>query len=179
MPKIETLPGHAFGLIADAHIHPGKTPPFPENLAKIFASVDRILALGDMGEASGLDALSAIAPVTAVAGEDDAHGDARLQPLRLFECGGVSIAALFDGAKNGLFTSNDPLHPSAAFETALLNKFECKPQILLCAGTHKAFTANIAGVFIVNPGSPTLADHPNVTILRIDGTSICAEQIPL
>jgi putative phosphoesterase len=179
MLQPELLSGRTFGLIADAHIHPGKTPPLPENLAEIFKCADRILALGDMGEASGLDTLAKIAPVTAIAGEDDAHGDARLRPLRLFECGKIAVAALFDGARNGLFASNDPVLPIDEFEEALARKFGRKPQVLLCAGTHKAFTAHAAGVFIVNPGSPTLADRPNVTILRVDGSSICAEQIAL
>ena len=179
MPQPEPLSGHAFGLIADAHVHPGKTPPLPEKLAEIFKGVDRIVALGDMGEASGLDTLAKIAPVTAIEGEDDAHGDSRLAPLRLLECGNVRIAALFDGAKGGLFVSNDPPRPIDGFETALARKFGRKPEVLLCAGSHKAFTAHAAGVFIVNPGSPTLADHPNVTILRIDGTSVCAEQFAL
>jgi putative phosphoesterase len=179
MLQPELLSGQSFGLIADAHVHPGKTPPLPVKLAEIFEGVDRILALGDMGEASGLDTLAKIAPITAIAGEDDAHGDARLAPLRLLECGKISIAALFDGAKNGLFAANDPVRPIDEFEAALLRKFGCTPQVLLCAGTHKAFSAHAAGVFIVNPGSPTLADHPNVTILRIDGSSVCAEQFPL
>ena len=179
MPQPEMLQGGTFGLIADAHIHPGKTPPLPAKLAEILAGVDLIVALGDMGEASGLDTLARIAPVRAIEGEDDAHGDQRLQPHRLFECGKITIAALFDGAKNGLFASNDPLLPVDEFESALARKFGRKPQVLLCAGTHKAFAAPAAGVFIVNPGSPTLADRPNVTILRVDGSIVRAEHINL
>ena len=179
MPEPEILPGRTFGLIADAHIHPGKTPPLPEKLREIFAGVDAIVALGDMGEASGFDALTKIAPVTAIAGEDDAYGDGWLKPSFVFTCGNVTIAALFDGAKSGLFVSNDPLRPAEDFEAALVRKFGRRPDVLLCAGTHKAFTAHAAGVFIVNPGSPTLADRPNVTVLRVDASSVTAEQIPL
>lgn len=179
MPQPEELKGRTFGLIADAHIHAGKTPPLPEKLTEIFGAVDSIIALGDMGEASALDALAKIAPVAAIAGEDDAHGDVRLQQLRFFECGKVGIAALFDGAKNGLLASNDPFAPIEGFDAALAQKFGRKPQVLLCAGTHKAFTANVSGVFIVNPGSPTLADRPNVTILRVDASGVSAEQIAL
>ena len=179
MPPPELLLGRTFGLIADAHVHPGKTPPLPARLAEIFAGVDRIIALGDMGEAAALDTLAKIAPVTAITGEDDAHGDARLQPLRLLACGTVAIAALFDGAKNGLFASNDPLVPGGEFEASLERLFDRKPDVLLCAGTHKAFAAHAAGVFIVNPGSPTLADRPNVTILRVNDSNVSAEQIAL
>lgn len=179
VPQPETLRGRTFGLVADAHIHPGKTPPLPEKLAEIFAGTDRILALGDMGDASALDSLARIAPLAAVAGEDDAHGDQRLQPFRLFQCGNAAIAALFDGAKAGLFVANDPFHPIDDFEGALARKFGRIPQVLLCAGTHKAFTAHASGIFVVNPGSPTLADQPSVAILRVESSSICAELIAL
>src|ERR1700726_2431289 len=89
---LEPLTGTRFGVIADAHIHPGKTPPFPERLLDAFHGVDGIIALGDMGEASGLDVLARLAPVYAVAGEDDAAGDARINgERRLFSLGGLAV----------------------------------------------------------------------------------------
>lgn len=178
-PSIERMNRRRFGLIADAHIHPGKTPPLPHGLAELFAGVHGIIALGDMGEASGLDALEKIAPVTAVTGEDDAHGDARLAPKRLFSSSGLGIAAIFDGAKAGLFASNDPLKLHSDFEAALHRIFGIKPAVLLCASTHKAMTAHAAGVLIVNPGSPTLADAPNVAILETFDSIAQVTQIPI
>jgi len=175
--KIEPLKGRRFGLIADAHIHPGKTPPLPPSLPQLFAGVDGIIALGDMGEASALDALERIAPLVAMTGEDDAHGDTRLEPRRLLGCGGLCIAALFDGAKSGLLAANDPLAVPEDFETAFVPIFGRKPDILLCASTHKPVTAHAAGVLIVNPGSPTLADVPNVAVLEIAGGLARVEQI--
>jgi len=173
----EALPGRRFGLIADAHIHTGKTPPLPARLGEIFADVDGIIALGDMGEASGLDALAKIAPLSAITGEDDAHGDGRLAPLRLLSCGDIAIGALFDGAKSGLFTVNDPVAPRDNFEVALTRSFGRKPQVLLCAGTHKPYAASASGVFIVNPGSPTLADQRTVAILHIENSIVRAEHV--
>src|SRR5262249_56587642 len=72
----ERLAGSRFGLIADAHIHPDR--PLPEALTALFAGVDAVLTLGDVGEAMGLDALEAFAPVTGVVGGDDQAGDPRL-----------------------------------------------------------------------------------------------------
>lgn len=177
--EIERLAGHSIGLIADAHIHPGKTPPLPEVLPQLFAGVQTIVSLGDMGEGSGLDALEKIASLKAVAGEDDAHGDPRLKPLRLFSCGSITIAALFDGARNGLFRKSDPLSLSADFDSILIAKFGLRPDVVVCASTHKPITAWAAGVLIVNPGSPTLADAPNVTVLDIDGAFASVRHLPV
>jgi putative phosphoesterase len=176
-PERESLNSRSIGVIADAHVHPGKTPPLPDKLGQLFSCVDLIVALGDMGEASALDALEKIATLKAVAGGDDAHGDPRLRPLRMFSCGSLHIGAVFDGALNGLFESNDPLVPVARLESALTSKFGLKPDVLLCASTHKPFAAWHSGVLIVNPGSPTLADTPSVSVLDIDGGLVSVRQL--
>jgi hypothetical protein len=69
-PTWERLAGTGFSLIADAYVHPGSSPPLPEALATPFAGTDVILTHGDLGEASPLDALQRIAPVTGVIGAD-------------------------------------------------------------------------------------------------------------
>src|SRR5215831_15928738 len=103
-PSVEPLAGSRFGLVADVHVHTGR--PLPEALVSLFAGVDGVIALGDLGEASGLDALEEIAPVTGVLGGDDAVDDPRLVgEVRLFEIGGLSVGAVFDATKHGLFSS--------------------------------------------------------------------------
>jgi len=74
----EPLPGPRFDLVSDAHIHPGKSRGFPCPLASVFVGTDAIIALGDLGENSGLVSLEAIAPVIGVIGADDAIDDVRL-----------------------------------------------------------------------------------------------------
>src|SRR2546426_5881547 len=123
MPQFESLKGTRFGVIADAHIHPGKTPPIPTSLSEAFRGVDGIIALGDMGEPSGLDVLERIAPLYAVRGEDDSGQQARHE-LRTFGVGTVCIGAVFDAAKHGLFTSNDPLSVKPDFGGLLKKCFE-------------------------------------------------------
>lgn len=167
-PVPERLAGTRFGLIADAHVHPGQTPPLPIGLATLFAGVDAIIALGDLGEASGLDALEQIAPVLGVRGADDAAGDPRLAgELRLFEIGELSVGALFDGAKQGVLVTSEPIGVDAGFDAAVQRAFGRRLDVLLCASTHKGCVASVAGVLIVNPGSPTLSDQPSVAVLEV------------
>jgi len=168
LPQPETLSGTRFGLIADAHVHPGKAPPLPERLGEIFRGSDAILTLGDLGEASGLDELQRIAPVLGVIGADDAQGDARLTgELRVFEVSGLVMGAVFDGVKHELFASNDPFQPRADLAAAVVRVFGRALDVLLCASTHKPFVGWAAGMLIVNPGSPTLADERTVAILDV------------
>lgn len=170
-PKIEPLAGKSFGLIADAHIHPGKGPVLPARVADIFSGVDAIIALGDLGEAAGLDALEKIAPVIGVTGADDALGDPRIVgEARLFAIGDLTVGAVFDGVKQALFSSSDPLVPVADFSQAVARRFGRGLDVLLCASTHTPVVAWVAGILIVNPGSPTLADATTLAVLHIDGS---------
>jgi putative phosphoesterase len=175
---LEPLTGTRFGVIADAHIHPGKTPPFPEGLLDAFRGVDGIIALGDMGETSGLDLLARLAPVYAVAGEDDAAGDARINgERRLFSLGGLAVGAVFSGVKHGLFASSDPLSLKPDFVKLSQRCFGRKLAVLLCASTHKPFAEQTSGVLIVNPGSPTLADKRTVALLDVTDGSPRAQHV--
>jgi uncharacterized protein len=175
---LEPLTGTRFGVIADAHIHPGKTPPLPERLLDAFRDVDGIIALGDMGEASGLDVLAQLAPVYAVAGEDDAEGDARINgERRLFSLGGLAVGAIFSGVKHGLFASSDPLSLKPDFAELSQRCFGRELAVLLCASTHKPFAERASGVLILNPGSPTLADKRTVAVLDVTDGSPRAEQV--
>jgi len=169
MTHPEPLPGTRFGVIADAHIHPGKTPPFPERLVGAFEGVDAIIALGDMGEASGLDQLEKLARVHAVRGGDDQDQRAS-ERMRLFAIGKICVAAVFDGVERGFFASSDPLATKPNLAQVLSDRFGRRPDVLLCASTHKPFVACAEGILIINPGSPTLADERSVaTFGVVDG----------
>src|ERR1039458_4049063 len=68
----------------------------PEAVAAL-AGVDHILHAGDVGDAEILDALRAIAPVTAIRGNIDRAGAcAALPATELVELGGVSFYMLHD-----------------------------------------------------------------------------------
>ena len=165
---VEPLNGSRFGLIADAHVHPGGGPELPAAVLEAFAGVDGVFALGDMGDAAGLDALEAVAPVYAVRGADDAEDDPRrVAERRVFIHGGRFIGAVFDGTRHGLLESNDPVTAVSGFATAARTTFGHPVSIVLCAASHKPFVGWCDGILLVNPGSPNLADECTVALLHL------------
>jgi predicted phosphodiesterase len=165
---LEVLSGTRFGLIADAHIHPGKSPAFPDTLREVFRGTDAIITLGDMGERSGLDSLQEIAPIHGVCGVDDPESDQRVtHERRVFTVGGLIVGAVFDCVKHGLFSSADPLVLLPDFPDAIAKVFGRKLDILLCASTHKPCVGFADGTLLINPGSPTLAERRTVALLYL------------
>lgn len=118
------------GVISDTH---GLLRP--EALAAL-KGVDQILHAGDVGDPAILDALRAIAPVTAIRGNIDRTGAcARLPATELVELGGRSIYMLHDLAEFDL-------DPVAAGVACVISGHSHQPKI----ERHK-------GVLFFNPGS--------------------------
>ena len=118
------------GLISDTH---GLLRP--EAVAFLRGS-DYVVHAGDIGDAAVLRELSAVAPVTAVRGNNDngawAKGIAETEVLKV---GGVSIYVLHDVAQLDL----DPL--AAGY------------QVVVSGHSHKPLLERRGGVLYVNPGS--------------------------
>lgn len=118
------------GLISDTH---GLLRP--EALAFLEGS-DHIIHGGDICDASLLEALSAIAPVTAVRGNND-HGSwaSSLRDTELVQVGEVCVYAIHDLAQFDL----DP-HGAGV-------------QVVVSGHSHKPSVERRNGVLYVNPGS--------------------------
>ncbi len=100
------------------------------------AGVERILHLGDVGDAAILDALGRIAPVTAVRGNIDNSGECALLPeVEVVELQGVSLYLLHS-------IDRLDLDPAAAGFAAVLY-----------GHSHKAEITRRKGVLYFNPGS--------------------------
>ena len=118
------------GIISDTH---GLLRP--EALA-FLQGCDRIVHGGDIGNAEVLTQLSAIAPVTAVRGNNDAGAWAKAIPdTELFEFRGAHVYAIHD-------LSLLDIDPSAA-----------GIQVLVSGHSHKPLIENRGGVLYINPGS--------------------------
>src|SRR5947199_7482892 len=133
------------GLIADTHGY--LDPRVPPALK----GVDRILHAGDIGSAAVLSALERVAPVTAVAGNNDAKLAQLGLPLRVdMELEGVKlhlVHRLIDAA------------PGSG------------TRIVVYGHSHKALVAEREGVLWVNPGAAgRVGFHHEVTLalLRVE-----------
>jgi hypothetical protein len=118
------------GLISDTH---GLLRP--EALA-FLRGCDHIVHGGDIGEQRILDELAAIAPVTAVRGNNDAAMWARDVPeTALIELGGVRLYAIHDLAQLDI----DPV--------------EAGVRVVVSGHSHRPVAQERHGVLYVNPGS--------------------------
>ena len=118
------------GLISDTH---GLLRP--QALAAL-AGCERIVHAGDIGDASILEALTRIAPVIAVRGNNDREPWADAVPEQIsFEVGSLRIHLLHEIAHLRLAA----LQPS--------------PQIVIYGHSHKPLVESRDGVLYVNPGS--------------------------
>jgi putative phosphoesterase len=118
------------GIISDTH---GLLRP---QAAAFLQGSDRILHGGDIGNAEVLTQLSAIAPVTAIRGNNDRGAWAQAIPeTALFEFGGIHVYAIHD-------LSLLDIDPSAA-----------GIQVVVSGHSHKPLIEQRDGIVFVNPGS--------------------------
>jgi uncharacterized protein len=118
------------GIISDTH---GLLRP---QAAAFLRGCDRIVHGGDIGNADVLTRLSAIAPVTAIRGNNDKGGWAQAIPETQFlEFGGIRLYAIHD-------LSLLDIDPSAA-----------GIQIVVSGHSHKPLVEERNRIVFVNPGS--------------------------
>ena len=146
------------GLISDTH---GLLRP--EALAFLRGS-DRIIHAGDIGDAAVLAELGALAPVTAIRGNNDrgawAEAVAETEELRVDDVAIYVVHSLADLR----------LDPGANF------------QVIVSGHSHRPLVEERAGVLYVNPGSsgPRRFRLPvTVAELQIEGTSVRARVVEL
>jgi hypothetical protein len=147
------------GVISDTH---GLLRP---EALKGLRDAEHILHAGDVGDPAILDALRAIAPVTAIRGNIDEGGACgHLPPTELIELGGRSIYMLHD-----------------------VNKLDLNPEaagiaVVVFGHSHKPLAEWRRGVLFLNPGSagPRRFELP-VTFawLKIEANEVSARIVPL
>lgn len=145
-------------VLADCHIHPAAGIGWPQGALEKLAGADRIVALGDMGEASAIADLAAIAPVAGIRGQDDEPSEVIATLTLTLEEQGLIIGCVFDPVAAGLADSKGPFVPSMDDAEAEEDLFDGSLDVLLCASTHKAEITDVAGRLTVDPGSLTLPE---------------------
>ena len=130
MHRRRTTPEHLVGVISDTH---GLVRP--QALAALHGS-EHIIHAGDIGTPAVLEALSAVAPVTAIRGNNDREAWAQSLPdTTALEVGGAWLYVLHD-------VHELDLDPRAAGFAAVI-----------AGHSHKPAVAERHGTLFVNPGS--------------------------
>ena len=147
------------GVIADTH---GLLRP---EVLSAFAGVDQIFHAGDVGDASILDRLRALARVTAIRGNIDRSGSCAALPAEEY----VSLSSTSIYLVHDVHTLS--LDPSAAGVGAVI-----------FGHSHRPVIEHRKGVLFFNPGAagPRRFSLPvMVGFLHVEGDSLRAEHLPL
>lgn len=139
------------GLISDTHL-PEYHQVVPEQVEQIFQGMDMILHAGDIYDTSCLDWLEQIAPTLAARGNGDffrSIEDRRIRDAQVVEVQGLRI-----GVTHDLPLPEAP--PYRTLEQIMEREFSGPVDIIVHGHTHVEDIDSLKGVYLVNPGSPTL-----------------------
>ncbi|MGC3957561.1 MAG: metallophosphoesterase family protein [Verrucomicrobiota bacterium] len=143
------------GLISDTH---GFLDP---RLPRIFKGVDHILHAGDIGPDFLIAQLEAIAPVTAVLGNND---NSPCFPL-------TQIKALGDVK----FLVHHIVTPRALSEELKARVAQERPEVVMFGHSHQKFDQVVNGVRFINPGyagKPKFGAERSVALLEMTGKNL-------
>ena len=145
-------------VISDTHYIAGVTR-FPVDFWQHFEGVDGIFHCGDIGDKELYADLTALAPVTAVLGNNDGPVFGGTLPERQM----VTI----EGVRIGMFHGHRWRAPFGFAREDI--------DLLLCGHTHVPRDEMIDGIRVINPGSvtrPRGGSQPSMGILEIQGKEI-------
>lgn len=133
------------GVVSDTHI-PSRGKVIPDIVLKAFRGVDMIIHAGDLLKDYVIYELEELAPVHAVAGNnDDFFMQDKLGKKKILDIGGVKIG----------ITHGDIGYGGNALKNAV-NIFKNDPVNCVVFGhSHAPHNEEIDGVLFFNPGSPT------------------------
>lgn len=162
--------GHArIGVISDTHGH------LDAQVLEEFAGVDHIIHAGDIMDGATIEALTAIAPVTAVAGNMDEGKLGKLPREVAGEVGGVRFIV---GHKRKRL-----LKRLAAGKIEGVGKHD-SPDLVVFGHDHLPAVEWLDGTLFLNPGSATAPhyedDDPTIAIVETGahGLGVCFVRVP-
>jgi len=143
------------GLVSDTHL-PERLDALPDVLFEILAGVDVVLHAGDVGALGVLDALSAIAPVVAVHGNDDtAEAQRELPYQQLVVLAGQRVVLSHthhpDPAAELASRRDDAWGPKLSRRAAFGQRAGAR--IVVWGHAHIPLAVWHEGVYVVNPGA--------------------------
>jgi putative phosphoesterase len=150
------------GVISDTH---GFLDP---QVKKLFAGVEYIFHAGDIGHDPLIWELEAVAPVTAVRGNNDNNTRFHLTQT-------VVLA-------QKKYLIHHIVNPWAMPETIRQRIAKEQPAVVVFGHTHRPFAETLNGIFYFNPGyagRPRFGTKRSVAILHCDPNAIRPEFMPL
>lgn len=157
-------------VISDTHTM-RSSRPVPPGAWPYLESADHILHGGDVCDPSLIVELRALAPVTVVMGNCDAHDvrDAGATDVAELELGGVRIAMVHDAG------------PSAGRRGRLRERFP-QARVVVFGHSHIPWNEDEDGLLLFNPGSPTWkrqAPFTSMGLLWIEDGEVEGEIFPV
>jgi putative phosphoesterase len=143
------------GLISDTH---GFLDP---RLSRIFRGVDHILHAGDIGPDFLIAQLEAVAPTTAVLGNNDNSPSFPL--TKVIQLGELK------------FLVHHIVTPRALSDELKARVAKEKPDVVMFGHSHQRFEQRINDILFVNPGyagKPTFGAERSVALMECDGKKL-------
>jgi putative phosphoesterase len=171
------------GLISDTHI-PQAAPELPEEVLRVFTSVNLILHAGDIYNKSVLDELEKLAPVLAAEGDDDYPDtirDKRVKEKQTLQVEGKTVWLIHENP----FSCYAMISQPQSWESYARQKWGkiSKPDVIVFGHEHRTHAEAIDGILMINPGSPTFLNYKKglgtVGILDITPDKIDYQMISL
>lgn len=132
------------GIVSDTHM-PAKAKALPDIMLRAFKDTDHIIHAGDIQCADVLSSLSALAPVTAVAGNTD--------PPELKSVLGEKKVIEFGGFRFGVFHGHG--EKGKTMDRAIERFRDDGVDCIVFGHSHIPYCAYHGCVLLFNPGSPT------------------------
>lgn len=153
------------GVIADTHIYPSRGRELPDGVLRLFerADLDVIVHLGDVNASFVLESLAEVAPVIAVAGNND---DMELH-ITLPERTRIFAGEWSFGALHG--------HGGKSARAQAIDQFQGKVDCILFGHSHKPLIEDVDGTILFNPGSPTdrrWNEHFGIGLIHVTAAEI-------
>ena len=155
------------GVVSDTHI-PSRAKALPAALMEGLRGVDLIIHAGDLLKDYVLYELEEIAPVEAVAGNnDDEYIRSKLPDKKIIKAGKFRI-----GITHGYGRGSNTLY--AALAAFSRDNVDC----VVFGHSHVPFNETVNGILCVNPGSPTdkrWQEYYSYGIITVGDSNISAE----
>lgn len=155
------------GVVSDTHI-PSRAKALPAALMEGLRGVDLIIHVGDLLKDYVLYELEEIAPVEAVAGNnDDEYIRSKLPDKKIIKAGKFRI-----GITHGYGRGSNTLY--AALAAFSRDNVDC----VVFGHSHVPFNETVNGILCVNPGSPTdkrWQEYYSYGIITVGDSNISAE----